>query len=166
MDDAKNILLGRNESSEECLVKNVSSQENRSEYTKLVECIDIKEMHSELSVKDYLYFYMMVSGCYTTDAEYIIQTFLCKTGQEGILSEKIDVLSKEQKIVVRFLAAYLKGVRVFIGANLLATLQSDSKRVVICFLKRFTAVYGTQCILLEEHWDRNDQTADIIEYNL
>lgn len=160
------ILRGDDTVSGECLVNHISSRSDRAEYVKLVECLDTKEMQSQLSVRDYLFFYAMVSGCYKVETDDTIRHFFRMAKQEEILQQKIDALDQEKKIMVRFLVAYLKGVRVFIGNSLLETLETEGAiKKVLEFMQHFATMYGIQCIMLEEKWNSSNwKTLELKEY--
>lgn len=160
------ILLGRNCKSGECRIGNVSSKNDIEQYRKKIDCVILSDVHSELSVRDYLNFYAMISNKYTPEMEKEILVLLQEFNKDSILLKKVDALFLEDKIIVRCLVAYIKGTNLLIGNNVLRELDNNSKRLVVGFINYIFTSLSSQCILLEEKWEGNRGTkVDVIRYD-
>lgn len=144
------VMRGKECGKGECVVENISSKDNREQYKRIVDCVDPKEIDSELTVRDYLFFYAMILNCYTMELAEKIRTLLVECGKEDILPQGVNELLSEEKIMVRCIASYIKGVKLLIGNCLLQELDEDKKEVLIAFLNQLFSGRDTYCVLLED----------------
>lgn len=159
------ILSGRDCESGECCIGNISSKNDTEQYKKKIDYVILADIHSELLVRDYLNFYAMISNKYTPEKEKEIQSLLRVFNKEGILFKKVDDLFPKDKFIVRCLVAYIKGIKLLIGNNVLSELDNDSKRLAIEFINCIFTSHSSHCILLEEKWEGDvGIKLDVIKY--
>lgn len=160
------ILSGRDCESGECRIGNISSKNDTEQYRKMIDCVMVSDVYSELLARDYLNFYAMISNKYTLEMEKEIRALLRGFNKDSILFKKVDDLFPEDRIIVRCLVAYIKGTSLLIGNNVLRELDNNSKRLAIGFINYIFASRSSQCILLEEKWEGDrDIKVDIIRYD-
>lgn len=160
------ILSGRDCESGECRIGNISSKNDTEQYKKKVDCVISGDIHSELLVRDYLNFYAMISNKYAPEMEKEIRSLLREFHKESILFKKVDDLFPDDKIIVRCLVAYIKGVELLSGNNVLSELDNNSKRLAIGFINYVFTSHSSHCILLEEKWeDDRGMKVDVIRYD-
>lgn len=144
------IMSGKECCDGECIVENISSKDNKGQYKKVVDCVDPEEIDSDLSVRDYLLFYAMISNNYTPELAGEIDTLLRKCNRENILLKGVNELLAEEKIMVRCIASYIKGIKLLIGNCLLEKLDGGKREVLISFLNFLFSGQETYCVLLED----------------
>lgn len=138
----------------------VCTRDNRKAYKKKVDFVNPKDIDSELTVKQYLTFYTMVSGSYHDGTtEELIKVFT-ELHKEQIINKKVNELSQKDRIIVRCIAAYLRNIKLLLSKNLLAYRTEEEKGEILEFLQKYFVKKSCYCILFE---DNKECTSDIID---
>lgn len=132
-----------------CVLGDINTDQHITEYKKKVDTIDLDRVDSTLNVKNYLVFYSMVTGIYHERTEEEIRDLFQRIHIEDLLHQPLNSLSKEDKIKIRCLGAYMKHVDCLIGKNLLDGLDTVQVELTIDFLKEHFCKNHCVCILFE-----------------
>ncbi len=163
------LLSGKNISVGESILNHISTEKNIKEYKKKVDCINPKEISSQLTVRNYLIFYGMVSGVYS---EKLVEEFsdIFKALQmEEVLDKKVDELSCFERILVRCVAARLKRVELLLGNHILANRTAEEQIQLLNFLEQYFVKNSCKCVLFEcekENIDRMIDEVMVVEHLL
>lgn len=145
------LMSGCGEMEGSCVLDGISINEDRKIYKKNVDFINTEAIDSELTVKDYLIFYTMVSANYHKDILEEVTKLFYEIHKEDIMDKKINELSEQNRIIVRCVAAHLKNVKLLLGKNLLEIKTEEEKKELLEFLQKYFVENSCYCILFEEH---------------
>ncbi|MBQ2799810.1 MAG: hypothetical protein IJF03_00295 [Lachnospiraceae bacterium] len=154
------LLSGKNIATGECILNHISTTKSIKEYKKKVDCINPKEISSQLTVRNYLIFYGMVSDIYS---EKLVEEFsdIFKALQmEEVLDKKVDELSCFERILVRCVAARLKKVELLLGNHILENKTAEEQIQLLNFLKQYFVKNSCKCILFENEKENIDRIID------
>lgn len=125
------------------------TDDERNLYQKKIDYIDPERIDSALKVRDFLIFYAMVSQNYNECIfEKQIHEF-CKLCKEDIMEKSVNELSRQDKIVVRCMIAYMRKVKILFGKDFLKEVTKEERERLTIFLKKYFVDNSSRCILLE-----------------
>lgn len=143
------LFSGRGDVPGICKLDNISTNENCISYKRKVDFIDPKEIDSELTVKEYLIFYTMVSGYYHEGTlEELAKVFLDLHKQE-IMSKKVNELARQDQVLVRCITSLFKNLSLLVSKDLLDG-QLDDNIEILEFLEKYFVKKSCYCILFED----------------
>lgn len=147
--DLIDLISGAQVTSGTCILEDVNTNQHLSEYKKIVDIIDLDRVDSTLSVRNYLVFFTMITGVYCDRTLDELTQLFVQNGIEDLLDKTLNELNREEKIKVRCLAAYIKGIRCLVGKELLENMEKKQRECMISFLKKYFCENQCLCILFE-----------------
>lgn len=154
------MLCGKTTTTGECILNHISQLKNIKDYKKKVDCINLEEIHSELTVRNYLTFYGMVSGIYSEEMMLETTCLLAKLQLEEIFDKKVNELSSNERILVRCIAARLKKVELLLCIHILENKTADEQATLLNFLNQYFVKNSCMCILFEKNKKNVDKSID------
>ena len=127
----------------------VDTKEHLKEYKKKVDVIDLDKVDSDLTVKNYLVFYAMVTGIYHEEIVDNLKALLRRNDMGEILDTPVNKLNNIEKIKVRCLAAYMKHISCLVGKGLLDGLEQVQRETFYAFLKEYFTRNQCLCVLFD-----------------
>lgn len=147
--DLIRLLNGTEQGAGLCVLGEADTIKSLEEYKRKIDFIDMERVNSHLSVKNYLTFFMMVTGIYRDETVKKLEKVFKEAGLFSIMEVSLNELQLVDKIKVRCLAAYLKGIECLVGNDLLEHLERKEKEEVVSFINRFFGRENCICLLLE-----------------
>lgn len=130
------LLLGKKQNLGNCAIADSSVLTDMKAYKKKMDYIDPQKIDSDLSVKKYLVFFSMVSGVYGEDTVEKITKLLQQIDLEEKLDASVNDLSRQEKILVRSIAASLKEVDLLVADRVLVEGKKEENKQLVSFLKK------------------------------
>ena len=103
-------------------------------------------------------FFAMLCGVYSEDTVDKVAKQLKKIKMEEKLDEIVNHLSRQEKILVRSIAASLKEVDLLVADQILLEGQKEENRRLVSFLKENFVNQDCLCILVEDKEKPVDET--------
>lgn len=157
-EDLLALLLGKKRNLGNCAIANASVLTDIKEYKKKIDYIDPQKIDSNMSVQKYLVFFAMLCGVYSEDTVDKVAKQLKKIKMEEKLDEIVNHLSRQEKILVRSIAASLKEVDLLVADQILLEGQKEENRRLVSFLKENFVNQDCLCILVEDKEKPVDET--------
>lgn len=157
-EDLLALLLGKKQNLGNCAIANASVLTDIKEYKKKIDYIDPQKIDSNMSVQKYLVFFAMLCGVYSEDTVDKVAKQLKKIKMEEKLDEIVNHLSRQEKILVRSIAASLKEVDLLVADQILLEGQKEENRRLVSFLKENFVNQDCLCILVEDKEKPVDET--------
>ena len=154
------LLSGKSITAGECPLNHVNIRKSIEDYKKKVDYINPKGISSELTVRNYLIFYGMVSGVYYEGMIDEFSELLAELEMEEVLDKKVSELSRQEQILVRCIAARLKKVELLLGNHILENKTADEQKQLLNFLDRYFIKKSCMCILFENQKEDVDKVID------
>ena len=157
-EDLLALLLGKKRNLGNCAIANASVLTDIKEYKKKIDYIDPQKIDSNMSVQKYLVFFAMLCGVYSEDTVDKVAKQLKKIKMAEKLDEIVNHLSRQEKILVRSIAASLKEVDLLVADQILLEGQKEENRRLVSFLKENFVNQDCLCILVEDKEKPVDET--------
>lgn len=154
------LLSGKSITAGECTLNHINIRKNIKDYKKKVDYINPKGISSELTVRNYLIFYGMVSGVYYEGMIDEFSELLAELEMEEVLDKKVSELSRQEQILVRCIAARLKKVELLLGNHILENKTADEQKQLLNFLDQYFIKKSCMCILFENQKEDVDKVID------
>lgn len=117
---------------------------------KKIDIIDIEKINSNLTVKDYIVFYTMVTSVYHDNTIDELTSLLIQNEMEYMLDTMVNALSYIEKIKIRCIAAYMKQINCLVGKGLLDELEQNQKEEFVKFLEENFVKNYCLCLLFDK----------------
>lgn len=143
------LLSGADKDRGVCVLGDLNTGEQITEYKKKVDVIDLERLDSSLSVRNYLVFYTMVMGIYNAKTIELMEQLLEELEMKYVIQKSVNDLNKIEKIIVRCLAAHSKKIICLICKNLLEDLEQIQREKLFEFLKKYFSTKECLCLLVE-----------------
>lgn len=153
------LIAGYDQTLGNCMLNDISMQYTPQAYKKMVDYIDLNRVDSTLTVKNYLTFYAMVAGVYSSDTIVDATNVLVAMGMQQLSNVRINDLEKADKIIVRCIAAYLKQIKCLVSDNILEGLDKEQRDKVLRFLNEYFIKKQCVCLLFESRKKTLDKIA-------
>lgn len=117
---------------------------------KKIDVIDIAKIESNLTVKNYIVFYAMVTGVYHDKTIAELTSLLIQNEMGDVLDTVVNKLSNIEKIKVRGIAAYMKQINCLVGKEILDELEEMQRKEIMEFLEKNFVKNDCSCLLFEK----------------
>lgn len=117
---------------------------------KKIDIIDIEKINSNLTVKDYIVFYTMVTSVYHDNTIDELTSLFIQNEMEYMLDTMVNALSHIEKIKIRCIAAYMKQINCLVGKGLLDELEQNQKEEFVKFLEENFVKNYCLCLLFDK----------------
>lgn len=154
------LMSGRGDIGGDCVINNLGMRENLREYKRKVDYINPREIISELTVRDYLVFFGMISGVYHEGMVEEILDMLVDVQMQGIMDRKVSELSDYEQIIVRCIASRLKKVEMLLANNIFETGTTEERKQLQSFLLKNFVENSCLCVLFENNRENIQNMVD------